>query len=171
MTGEEIRKHLEFSYDMWTNTMTSPDDHALRLNEGSKDDQQRTGFEYYTFNFDSACGIDYEVDLTKPNGEKVRILQMSDGQPFDEKKWYKVVMNSYRANGGGELLTRGAGIPKDSLESRVIFHTDLDQRHYLTQEIERMGTVSPQPNSNWKFVPEDWVKPALERDRKQLFGE
>ena len=171
MTGEEVRKHLEYSYDMWTNTMTTPADHALRLNDDAKEDQQRTGFQYYTFNFDSAAGIDYEVDLTKPDGQKVRILGMSNGEPFDETKWYKVVMNSYRANGGGELLTQGAGIPKDSLESRVIFHTDLDQRHYLTQEIERMGTVSPQPNSNWKFVPEDWVKPALERDRKQLFGE
>ena len=170
MTGEEVRKHLEFSYDMWTNTMTSPEDHALRLNDESKDDQQRTGFQYYTFNFDSAAGIDYEVDLTKPDGQKVKILQMSDGQPFDEKKWYKVVMNSYRANGGGELLTRGAGIPKDSLESRVIFNTDLDQRHYLTEEIRKMGTVNPQPNHNWKFVPEDWAKPALERDRILLFG-
>lgn len=170
MTGEEVRRHLEFSYDMWTNTMTSPDDHALRLNDDSKDDQQRTGFQYYTFNFDSACGIDYEVDLTKPDGEKVRILQMSDGQPFDEKKWYRVVMNSYRANGGGELLTRGAGIPKDSLEGRVLFHTDMDQRHYLTQEIERMGTVNPKPNNNWRFVPEAWVKPALKRDSLLLFG-
>jgi 2',3'-cyclic-nucleotide 2'-phosphodiesterase/3'-nucleotidase len=170
MTGEEVRKHLEYSYNMWVNTMTSPNDHALRLNDDSKEDQQRTGFQYYTFNFDSACGIDYEVDLTKPDGQKVRILQMSNGQPFDEKKWYKVVMNSYRANGGGELLTAGAGIPKDSLDSRVIWHTELDQRHYLTEEIRRMGTVDPQPNHNWRFVPEEWVKPALERDRKQLFG-
>ena len=170
MTGEEIRKHLEFSYDMWTNTMTSPDDHALRLNSNSRNDQQRTGFQYYTFNFDSACGIDYEVDLTKPDGQKVHILQMSDGRPFDEKKWYKVVMNSYRANGGGELLIRGAGIPKDSLENRVLFHTDLDQRHYLTQEIERMGTIDPKPNHNWRFVPEAWVKPALHRDSLELFG-
>lgn len=171
MTGEEIRKHLEYSYDMWTNTMTSPEDHALRLNEDSKEDQQRTGFQYYTFNFDSACGIDYEVDLTKPDGQKVHILEMSNGQPFDEKKWYKVVMNSYRANGGGELLTHGAGIPKDSLCSRVLFHSELDQRHYLTKEIERMGTINPQPNHNWRFIPEEWAKPALERDRKQLFGE
>ena len=171
MTGEEIRKHLEFSYDMWTNTMTSPDDHALRLNDNSKEDQQRTGFQYYTFNFDSAAGIDYEVDLTKPDGQKVRIIQMSNGEPFDEHKWYKVVMNSYRANGGGELLTRGAGIPQDSLENRVIWHTDMDQRHYLTEEIQRQGTINPQPNKNWRFVPETWVKPALERDRKQLFGE
>ena len=170
LTGEEVRKHLEFSYDMWTNTMTSPDDHALRLNDASKEDMQRTGFQHYTFNFDSACGIDYEVDLTKPDGQKVRILRMSNGEPFDEKKWYRVVMNSYRANGGGELLTRGAGIPKDSLSSRVLFHTDMDQRHYLTQEIERQGTVDPQPNHNWRFVPEEWVRPALKRDSLQLFG-
>ena len=170
MTGEEVRKHLEFSYDMWTNTMTSPEDHALRLNEGSKNDQQRTGFQYYTFNFDSACGIDYEVDLTKPDGEKVKILRMSDGEPFNEQKWYNVVMNSYRGNGGGELLTRGAGIAKDSINSRIIFQTELDQRHYLTKEIERMGTITPKPNSNWRFVPEEWTRPALERDRKLLFG-
>ena len=170
MTGEEVRRHLEFSYDMWTNTMKSADDHALRLNENSKADQQRTGFQYYTFNFDSAAGIDYEVDLTKPDGQKVKILRMSNGEPFDEQKWYKVVMNSYRANGGGELLTRGAGIPKDSLESRVLFHTDLDQRHYLTLEIEKMGSINPQPNHNWRFVPEEWVKPALRRDSIQVFG-
>ena len=170
MTGEEVRKHLEFSYDMWTNTMTSPEDHALRLNNSYKGDQQRTGFEYYTFNFDSACGIDYEVDLTKPDGQKVSIKRLSNGEPFYENKWYRVVMNSYRANGGGELLTHGAGIPKDSLESRVLFHTELDQRHYLTEEIRRMGTINPQANKNWRFVPEEWVKPALKRDSILLFG-
>ena len=95
---------------------------------------------------------------------------MTNGQPFDEKRWYRVVMNSYRANGGGELLTQGAGIPKDSLEGRVLFHSDLDQRYYLTQEIERMGTVNPQPNHNWRFVPEAWAKPALKRDSLLLFG-
>ena len=170
MTGEEIRKHLEMSYDMWTNQMKSPDDHILLLNDEMKGDQQRSGFKYYTFNFDSAAGIDYEVDVTKPDGEKVHILRMSNGQPFDEKKWYKVAMNSYRANGGGELLTHGAGIPKDSLASRVIYCSELDQRHYLTEEIKRQGSINPQPNSNWKFVPEEWVKPAIERDRKLLFG-
>jgi 2',3'-cyclic-nucleotide 2'-phosphodiesterase/3'-nucleotidase len=171
MTGEEIRKHLEMSYDIWTNQMKSPDDHIMLLRDNKEEDQQRAGFKYYTFNFDSACGIDYEVDVTKPNGEKVRILRMSNGEPFDEKKWYKVAMNSYRANGGGELLTHGAGIPQDSLSSRVLYCSELDQRHYLMEEIERQGTINPQPNSNWKFVPEDWAKPALERDRKQLFGD
>ena len=95
---------------------------------------------------------------------------MSNGSPFDEKKWYKVVMNSYRANGGGELLTLGAGIPKDSLEGRMLFQSFRDQRYYLTEEIERMGTIDPRPNNNWRFVPEEWVKPALKRDSLILFG-
>lgn len=169
LTGEEIRKHLEMSYDLWVNTMTSPDDHLLLLSESTYDDQQRLGFKNFSFNFDSAAGIDYEVDVTKPDGQKVRILRMSNGEPFDEARWYKVAVNSYRGNGGGELLTQGAGIPHDELDKRIIWRSKRDQRYYLMKEIERMGTVDPQPNHNWRFVPEEWVKPAAERDRQLLF--
>ncbi|MBR3068372.1 MAG: bifunctional metallophosphatase/5'-nucleotidase, partial [Prevotella sp.] len=66
MTGRELLGHLEMSYDQWVNTMTQPGDHLLLLNIDSRSDQQRMGFKNYTFNFDSALGIDYEVDVTKP---------------------------------------------------------------------------------------------------------
>ena len=171
LTGEEIRKHLEMSYDLWMNTMTSADDHLLLLDKQTQGDAQRMGFKNLSFNFDAAAGIDYTVDVTKPNGEKVKILQMSDGTPFEPNKWYKVAINSYRANGGGELLTQGAGIPKDSLESRIVWRSERDQRYYLMKEIQRQGVLDPQPNSNWKVIPEEWTKAAAARDRKLLFGE
>lgn len=171
MTGREVLGHLEMSYDLWANTMKSPNDHLLLVNDESKGDQQRMGFKNYTFNFDSAAGIDYEVDVTKPNGQKVRILRMTNGQPFDLNKTYKVVMNSYRGNGGGELLTLGAGIHKDSLNSRIVYQSPLDLRHYLMEEIKRQGTVTPRAAKNWRFVPEAWTKPAALRDRKLIFGE
>lgn len=170
MTGEEVRKHLEMSYDLWVNTMTSPNDHIMKMNEHARYDNQRYGFENLAFNFDSAAGIDYVVDVTKPDGEKVKILQMSNGKPFDEQKTYNVVMNSYRGNGGGELLTKGAGIPHEEIKNRIIFESERDQRYYLMKEIERMGTISPKAHNNWKFVPEEWTKPAIERDRILLFG-
>ena len=169
LTGEEVRKHLEMSYDQWVNTMQSPDDHIMLLDPKAVHDSQRNMFKNLTFNFDSAAGIDYVVDVTKPDGEKVKILRMSNGEPFDEKKWYKVVLNSYRGNGGGELLTRGAGIPKDSLESRVIYRSERDQRYYLTKEIERRGIIVPRKLNNWRFIPEEWAEPAIRRDRKLLF--
>ena len=169
MTGEEIRKHLEMSYDQWVNTMKSPDDHLLLLAD-TRGDAQRLGFKNFTFNFDSAAGIDYVVDVTKPDGQKVKILRMSNGQPFDEHKWYTVAINSYRGNGGGELLTKGAGISKDSLNSRIIYRSPRDQRYYLMQEIEKMGTVAPKANNNWKFIPENWTKHAATRDSLLLFS-
>lgn len=170
MKGKEIRKHLEMSYDQWVNTMTSPDDHIMLLSENTQYGRQKCGFKNLTFNFDSAVGIDYVVDVTKPDGEKVKILRMSNGEPFVEDKWYTVAMNSYRGNGGGELLTKGAGIPKDELESRILWKSELDQRHYIIKEIQKRGTVEPKAHNNWKFVPEEWAVPAIERDRKALFG-
>ena len=171
MTGREILGHLELSYDQWVNTMQSPDDHILLLNDNEQSDQQRLGFRNLTFNFDSAMGIDYEVDVTQPNGHKVRILQFTDGRPFHLDQWYRVVMNSYRGNGGGELLVRGAGIPFDSIPSRIVYMSDLDQRHYLTDRIRQAGTVAPRAHNNWRFVPEEWATPAILRDRKYLFKE
>lgn len=169
LTGKEIRKALEMSYDLWVNTMTSPDDHLLLLDSQTRGDQQRLGFKNFSFNFDSAAGIDYEVDVTKPNGQKVKVLKMSNGEPFDENKYYKVAVNSYRANGGGELLTRGAGIAKDDLDDRIVWRSEYDLRHYLMEEIKRLGTLNPQPNTNWRFVPEQWTQGAAKRDRQLLF--
>ena len=169
LTGKEILGHLEMSYDLWVNTMKNPYDHIMLLDEHAQDDQQRRMFKNLAFNFDSAAGIDYEVDVTKPDGQKVHILRMSNGEPFDLNKTYKVAMNSYRGNGGGLLLTQGAGIPREKLKERVIWESDRDQRYYLSQLIEQMGECDPQPFNNWRFVPEDWAKPAIERDRRLLF--
>lgn len=171
MRGKEVRKHLEMSYDQWVNTMTSPDDHIMLLSEKTQYDRQKCGFKNLTFNFDSAAGIDYVVDVTKPNGQKVKILQMSNGEPFVEDKWYRVVMNSYRGNGGGELLTKGAGISAKELESRIMWKSDKDQRYYIIKEIEKKGTVTPITYNNWKFIPEEWTKNAIERDKEALFGD
>ena len=153
MTGREIRQHLEMSYNLWVNTMRTPDDHIMLLADQSWDDKQRMGFKNLTFNFDSAAGIDYEVDVTKPDGQKVRILRFSDGRPFEEDRWYRVAMNSYRGNGGGELLVRGAGISMDSIPSRIIYMSPRDQRYYLTEKIRQEGDVTPQAHHNWRFVP------------------
>ena len=63
MTGREIRQHLEMSYNLWVNTMRTPDDHIMLLTDQSWDDKQRMGFKNLTFNFDSAAGIDYEAPV------------------------------------------------------------------------------------------------------------
>ena len=171
LSGKEIKDFLEESYYMWTNRMKSPEDHLLWLKEkrraGAED---RASFQNFSFNFDSAAGIIYTVDVTRPKGEKVTIVSMADGSPFRMDHIYKVALNSYRGNGGGELLTKGSGIPQEKLKERIIFSTDKDLRFYLMQYIEKKGTLDPRALNQWKFVPEEWVKPAAERDYEYLFG-
>lgn len=171
LSGKEIKDFLEESYYMWTNQMKSPEDHLLWLKEkrtaGAED---RASFQNFSFNFDSAAGIIYTVDVTKPKGEKVTIVSMADGAPFRMDHIYKVALNSYRGNGGGELLTKGSGIPQEKLKERIIFSTDKDLRFYLMQYIEKKGILNPRALNQWKFIPEEWVKPAAERDYEYLFG-
>ena len=169
LTGQEIKDYLEYSYDLWTNQMTSPEDHLLKFRDTSANDMTHTGFAYPSYNFDSAAGIIYEVDVTKPKGEKINIVSMADGTPFDPSANYTVAINSYRGNGGGNLLTEGAGIPKEELNSRILSSTDKDLRFYLMKYIEEQQTLSPRKFNQWKFVPEEIVGPAAERDRQLLF--
>lgn len=168
LTGKEIKDFLEMSYALWTNQMQSPDDHLMLLNE---EDNGFGRFKNPSFNFDSAAGIIYTVDVTKPQGEKIRIERMANGEPFDLNKTYRVAVNSYRGNGGGDLLTKGAGIPKTELAKRVVYSTDKDLRYYLMKRIEEVKMLDPKPLNQWKFIPEEWTVPASKRDYDILFGE
>lgn len=168
LTGKEIKDFLEMSYALWTNQMQSPDDHLMLLNE---EDNGFGRFKNPSFNFDSAAGIIYTVDVTKPQGEKIRIERMANGEPFDLNKTYRVAVNSYRGNGGGDLLTKGAGIPKTELAKRVVYSTDKDLRYYLMKRIEEVKALDPKPLNQWKFIPEEWTVPASKRDYDILFGE
>lgn len=172
LSGKEIKDILEDSYYMWTNQMKSPEDHLLWFKEKRREGaEDRASFQNFSFNFDSAAGIIYTVDVTKPKGEKITVVSMADGAPFDLNKVYKVALNSYRGNGGGELLTKGAGIPQEQLKDRIVFSTDKDLRFYLMNYIEKKGTLDPRALNQWKFIPEDWTVPAAKRDYKYLFSD
>lgn len=168
MTGREIRDFLEMSYDLWTNQMQSADDHILLL-DNNLDNGTRLGLKNVSYNMDSAAGIQYVVDVSKPEGERVRILSMADGSPFDPDRDYRVAINSYRGNGGGELITRGAGIPHGELKNRILASTDKDLRFYLMRRIQEQKIITPKKLNCWRFVPDEWAPAAIERDRKILF--
>lgn len=171
MTGRELKDYLEMSYSLWTDVMKNPSDNLLLFSGGNAAKGDYAKLLNPSYNFDSAAGINYTVDVTKPRGEKITITSMADGTPFDFNRTYKVAVNSYRGNGGGDLLTKGAGIPHDELKSRILSSTDKDLRFYLIKEIEKRGEISPKVTPNWQFIPEEYVSPAAKRDRKVLFGD
>lgn len=176
MSGEEIKNYLEYSYATWFNQMKDGNDHLLNFERDEKGEikySERNHSASLTapyYSFDCAAGINYTVDVTKPAGEKINIISMSSGDKFDPDKKYKVALNSYRGNGGGGHLSRGAGIPKDQIPKRIIASTDKDLRYYLMKWIEKTKTVTPNIIGNWKVIPEDLWQKGKERDYKILFG-
>ncbi|HEX7493487.1 MAG TPA: bifunctional UDP-sugar hydrolase/5'-nucleotidase [Bacteroidales bacterium] len=174
LSGDEIQKYLEYSYSGWLNTMKGPSDMLLKFRAG-KDGKplitnHRAWLKNQSYNFDSAAGIYYTVDVSKPEGSRIVIKGFTDGRPFEKNKLYKVAVNSYRGNGGGGLFTEGAGIKKDELGKRLISSTDRDLRYYILKSFETKKLISPEPMNNWKIIPEKWVKAAYSRDYALLFG-
>lgn len=176
MTGQEIKDFLEFSYARWFNQMTNPGDHLLnfqRDEQGNLIKSNRNNSYFLsarTYNFDSAAGIKYTVDVSKPPGDRVAVLSMADGSSFALKKKYNVAINSYRGNGGGGHLISGAKIPKAELSNRVIASTEKDLRYFLMKWIEKNKSIDPKALGNWKVIPEAWWRAAKERDYRLLFG-
>ncbi len=175
LTGQEIKDYLEYSYGNWFNQMKSEDDHLLKfkLDENGKlkfsERSKSPELEERYYNFESAAGIDYVVDVTKHVGSRVIIKSFSNGKSFELNKMYKVAVNSYRGNGGGGHLTRGAKIPQEELSKRIINSTEKDLRYYLMKWIEKEKTVTPKLLGNWKVVPEDYWKAGKEKDYQLLF--
>jgi 2',3'-cyclic-nucleotide 2'-phosphodiesterase / 3'-nucleotidase len=173
MSGEEIQKYLEFSYSGWYNTMAGPNDELLKFRTG-KDGKPlltdgKAWLKNQSYNFDSASGIDYTVDVSKPEGSRIAVSGFSDGRPFEKNKTYRVAVNSYRGNGGGGHFTEGAGIGKDDLRSRLIKSTDRDLRYYILKSIETKKTVNQGFANNWQIIPAKWAKTATLREYALLF--
>lgn len=175
MTGREIRDYLEFSYSRWVADPTRQNGHLILL---KKDVVASDRFKtmYPSFNYSAAGGLRYTVDVTKPIGERVLITGVRDkmsGQgvykPFVLDSVYTVALNSYRANGGGGLMTEGAGIAPEELHSRLKNSTAVDIRQALIRYVRRTGRVEVPPVCDWQFVPTGSVKEAIARDRKFLF--
>lgn len=163
LTGKEVKGFLEFSYKNWMQQMKNANDPLLFISDKNR-------LTTLFFNYDSAEGIEYTVDVRKPYGERISIKKMSNGDVFDENRTYKVALNSYRGNGGGNHLTEGAGLSKDELTKRIVNSTTKDLRFYLMKWIEKEGKVDIECNWNWKVIPEKWHKKAKEREYQLLYG-
>lgn len=169
LTGREIKDYLEFSYNLWTDRLTDSQPHLIRFKSDNPSAADNRLFSP-AYNFDSAYGIDYTVDLTAPKGEKINITGFSSGRPFLLDSVYTVAINSYRAGGGGNHLTDGAGLSVDELKQRQVSSTDKDLRYYLMNELRSMPVVKPEVENNWSFIPADRYEAARNIDFPILFG-
>lgn len=99
LSGREIVSYLEESYKIFD------------ANRGLVGSPQ---------NFDCAGGLDYNADVGQPPGKRIKINSLSNGKVFHPDSIYTAAMVSYRANGGGGLMSKATGLQEDELGSRIV---------------------------------------------------
>src|SRR5215203_4833912 len=95
------------------------------------------------YNFDIAEGVTYELDISKPVGQRIQNLRFR-GQPLAPSKKLRLATNNYRVNGGG-----GYTMYKDA---PVVYRSSEEIRELIIDWVERNKTVPAKPNNNWRLV-------------------
>ena len=107
--------------------------------------------------FDAAEGVIYEIDLTRPPGDRILNLRFHDA-PLGAQQKLKVVVNSYRANGGGGF---------DELRTAPrLWSSPRGVRDGIVEYIRSTKTLEASFTHNWRLLP-DYVsapeRPLIDR--------
>ncbi len=96
------------------------------------------------YNFDMAEGVDYTLDLRRPLGDRVVDLRFQ-GQPIDLQRRFRVAINNYRLNGGGQYrMFRNA---------RVLEQANSEIRELMIDWVRRNPEIPSTPTGNWRLLP------------------
>ncbi|TSB47000.1 bifunctional metallophosphatase/5'-nucleotidase [Alkalicoccobacillus porphyridii] len=96
------------------------------------------------YNYDMWEGIQYTIDLSRPEGDRIIDLTDMDGHPIVAEQSYEIVMSNYRASGGGEYT-----MFKDR---PVVREMQDDMTDLIIQYVQAHQTISSEVNQNWKVI-------------------
>lgn len=95
------------------------------------------------YNYDMWAGIEYELDISKPAGSRVVKLER-EGIPVALDATYSVVMNSYRAAGGGDYAMYPG--------KKVLHEGATDMAALVEDYIRRHQPLTVEQANNWRVV-------------------
>ncbi|MHA7583289.1 bifunctional metallophosphatase/5'-nucleotidase [Paenibacillus vandeheii] len=95
------------------------------------------------YNYDMWAGIEYELDISKPAGSRVVKLER-EGIPVAMDATYSVVMNSYRAAGGGDYAMYPG--------KKVLHEGATDMAALVEDYIRRHQPLTVEQANNWQVV-------------------
>jgi 2',3'-cyclic-nucleotide 2'-phosphodiesterase / 3'-nucleotidase len=104
------------------------------------------------FNFDIAQGVEYEINLSRPVGQRIQNLRFQ-GKPLEDDRKLRIAINNYRAGGSG-----GYTMFKDA---PVLWRSTQEIRDLMVEYYTEHKLLPALPDENWRVIPEA-ARTALE---------
>ena len=132
VTGQQLKDALEHSAKYF------------KPYESGKSPSDLVDDKIPAYNFDIAEGVTYDLDISKPIGQRIQNLRFR-GQALSPTRKLRLATNNYRVNGGG-----GYDMYKNA---PVVYRSSEEIRELIIDWVERNKTVPATPNNNWRIVP------------------
>jgi 2',3'-cyclic-nucleotide 2'-phosphodiesterase/3'-nucleotidase len=96
------------------------------------------------FNYDMAEGVEYEIDLTRPEGDRIRNLRWR-GKPLAPDQSLRIAINNYRAAGSaGYVMFQGA---------KLLWHSQEEIRDMMVRFYSEGRALPSRASGNWRILP------------------
>ena len=142
VTGKELKGYMEWAaacYNQWV-----PGDINISFDP-----------EYPGYLYDMFAGVDYEIDLSQPKGERIKNV-MFKGAPLQDDQTLTLAVNNYRYSSALKAQYLIAG--KKEWESTNSI------RDMIVAYLDEHAPISPEVDNNWKSVGVDL---SLDDPRRQ----
>ena len=130
MTGKELKAYMEWSvsiYNQW-----KEGDINISFNP-----------EIPGYLYDMFAGVEYEIDLSKPVGERIVNLTIN-GEPLEDERIVKVAVNNYRYSSALKTL----GLVQNNKE----WESSSSIRDMIVEYFALNSPIEPEVDNNWRIV-------------------
>ena len=136
VTGKELKNYMEWSaecYNQW------------------KDGDINISFdpEYPGYLYDMFLGVDYEIDLSEPKGNRIKNV-MFKGNPLKDTDELTLAVNNYRYSSA----LKGKGL----VSAKKEWESSSSIRDMLVDYFKKNSPVKPEVANNWKIVGVDLMQ-------------
>ncbi|MEV0727045.1 5'-nucleotidase C-terminal domain-containing protein [Micromonospora purpureochromogenes] len=138
LTGAEVKAYLEFSAKYFVTLPVGAAVDPATISDPAVPD----------YNYDVISGVDYDIDISKPVGQRItRLVLAGTDTPVADTAQFVIAVNNYRRSGGGNF----PGIVKTQ-----VYNEQQEIRQLLIDWAQAKGTIDPADFyvPNWKLVRE-----------------
>lgn len=130
ITGAQLRAFLE---------------HTSQYFAGVQDGEPLINTSWAGFNYDTIAGIDYEIHIRRPVGQRIQNMQF-EGRTVGNSDVFTIAINSYRAEGGGGFSML--------FDAPVVWESDEAVRTYIQAFLEEKASITHEDVfvNNWRLV-------------------